>query len=229
MLCSKEIFDDSKYGICEDCYKKIVFTSDFKCCKLCGRPILKVDGYAKCTECHRYGRSFTRGYSCAVYEGVSERIVMDYKYNDKSYLYKVISEIMINKIIEENIDFDYILYTPIHITRRLVRGFNQTELIAKYIGEKTGKKLLDNLLVRKKMTKRLKKLSRTEREEELKSAFECNKDINIFASTVLLIDDIFTTGTTLDSCSEILIESGVADVKIITFAVKCNYDYNIYK
>lgn len=229
LICSKEIYDDSNYGLCEGCYEKIIFTSEFRCCKLCGRPILKLGEYESCSECQKHNRSFTLGYSCTIYEGISERLIMDYKYNDKSYLYKFISEIMIDKIEKEKIEFDYIIYTPIHISRRLVRGFNQTELIARYIGEKTKRRVLGNLIMRKKMTKRLKKLSRLQREEELKSAFELDKDIDISETSFLLIDDIFTTGTTLKSCSKLLLENGASDIKIITFAVKCNYDYNIYR
>ena len=81
----------------------------------------------------------------------------------------------------------------------------------------------------KKRTKRLKKLSRYEREEELSQAFKLNKNMDVGSASVLLIDDIITTGSTLNTCSRLLLENGVSSVKIITFAVKCNYDYNVYK
>lgn len=229
LSCSKEIYLSDYYGLCEDCYDEIVFTSKFRTCKMCGRPIYREGNYDSCLECQKHGRSFSSGYSCTVYEGLSERIIMAFKYNDKSYLYRLIADIMIEKIKSENISFDYIVYTPVHISRRLIRGFNQTKIIAEYIGDVLGVEVIDNLIIRSKMTKRLKKLTRNERIVELRNAFAFNDSIDISGDVILLIDDIFTTGSTLDACSEILLENCASEIKIITFAVKCNYDYNIYK
>lgn len=228
-VCSDEIYDNILYGMCEKCYDKLELTSNYKCCSLCGRPILTSSGYKHCIECQKYIRVFTSGYSCAIYDGLAEKIILDFKYNDKSYLFKLVSDFMIEKIIENNVEFDYIVYTPAHITRKLIRGFNQSQLIADHISKKTGKTLLHGIIKRKKRTKRLKNLSKREREEQLKDAFCFDGDIDLANCVILLVDDIFTTGSTLNSCSEILINNGACEVIIITFAVKCNYNYNNYK
>ena len=148
MLCSREIYDASYFGLCSQCYDKIAFTWDFSCCRLCGRPIYKFSDYSICNECARHPRDFIEGYSCSIYEGLSEKIMLDFKYKDKSYLHKLVADIMTSKIISENIDFDYILYVPSHFTRKLIRGFNQTELVAKEIAYSLDKELLNDFLIR---------------------------------------------------------------------------------
>ena len=136
----------------------------------------------------------------------------------KSY----IVEIMIDKLSIENINFDYILYVPLHKKRECKRGFNQSKIIANQLGKELGVEVLD-ILERSKNTRRLFELDEKERKQELKNVFKISKDIENYRNkNVLLIDDIFTTGSTVNEISKLLKLNGINEVYIFTFLTKVN-------
>ena len=136
----------------------------------------------------------------------------------KSY----IVEIMIDKLSIENINFDYILYVPLHKKRERKRGFNQSKIIANQLGKELGVEVLD-ILERSKNTRRLFELDEKERKKELKNVFKISKDIENYRNkNVLLIDDIFTTGSTVNEISKLLKLNGINEVYIFTFLTKVN-------
>lgn len=136
----------------------------------------------------------------------------------KSY----IVEIMIDKLSIENINFDYILYVPLHKKRERKRGFNQSKIIANQLGKELGIEVLD-ILERSKNTRRLFELDEKERKQELKNVFKISKDIENYTNkNILLIDDIFTTGSTVNEISKLLKLNGINEVYIFTFLTKVN-------
>ena len=136
----------------------------------------------------------------------------------KSY----IVEIMLDKLSIENINFDYILYVPLHKKRERKRGFNQSKIIANQLGKELGVEVLD-ILERSKNTRRLFELDEKERKKELKNVFKISKDIENYTNkNILLIDDIFTTGSTVNEISKLLKLNGINEVYIFTFLTKVN-------
>ena len=136
----------------------------------------------------------------------------------KSY----IVEIMLDKLSIENINFDYILYVPLHKKRERKRGFNQSKIIANQLGKELGIEVLD-ILERSKNTRRLFELDEKERKKELKNVFKISKDIENYTNkNILLIDDIFTTGSTVNEISKLLKLNGINEVYIFTFLTKVN-------
>ena len=136
----------------------------------------------------------------------------------KSY----IVEIMIDRLSIENINFDYILYVPLHKKRERKRGFNQSKIIANQLGKELGIEVLD-ILERSKNTRRLFELDEKERKKELKNVFKISKDIENYTNkNILLIDDIFTTGSTVNEISKLLKLNGINEVYIFTFLTKVN-------
>ena len=131
-------------------------------------------------------------------------------------------EIMIDKLSIENINFDYILYVPLHKKRERKRGFNQSKIIANQLGKELGIEVLD-ILERSKNTRRLFELDEKERKKELKNVFKISKDIENYTNkNILLIDDIFTTGSTVNEISKLLKLNGINEVYIFTFLTKVN-------
>lgn len=131
-------------------------------------------------------------------------------------------EIMIDKLSIENINFDYILYVPLHKKRERKRGFNQSKIIANQLGKELGVEVLD-ILERSKNTRRLFELDEKERKQELKNVFKISKDIENYTNkNILLIDDIFTTGSTVNEISKLLKLNGINEVYIFTFLTKVN-------
>jgi ComF family protein len=122
------------------------------------------------------------------------------------------------KIIDCQIDNSFILIpVPMHIKKKRKRGFNQSEEITKIISETTGIKL-STTLTKTKETKPQMELNRKERIENIKNCFAVNDKKEIENKTVLLLDDVYTTGSTMEECAKILKENGAKEVWGITVA-----------
>lgn len=124
---------------------------------------------------------------------------------------------------------DALVPVPVHISRKRLRGYNQAEVIAAGISGKTGIPMLNDLLYRRKKTVAQKVLNSEKRLENLKEAFTCDEapysyeDINIRFGRVLLVDDIYTTGSTMEGCTLALKKAGVREVGILSIASGFGY------
>ena len=209
------------------CFSNINFILDG--CIKCGKPIINysleeqsIDG---CSYCLNKSFYFDKVISCVEYTEISKKIVFGLKYNNKTYLSKYIATIMKEKLDLENIKFDYILFVPLHKKRLRQRGFNQAEKIAMDLSKIVDIPTVDNLS-RKYNTKRLYKLGKEERINELKNAFVIKENIiDLKNKNVLLVDDIFTTGSTVNEISKILKINGVNKVFVSTFLTRTDTFY----
>ncbi|MGL5507657.1 MAG: ComF family protein [Paraclostridium sp.] len=153
---------------------------------------------------------------------MSKIIIFGLKYYNKTYIRDYIVEIMIDKLNIENLNYDYIVYVPLHKKREKKRGFNQSKVIAKTLGRELNIEVLD-LVVRSKNTTRLFELDDKSRKQELKNAFELNDQIlKCKNKNILVIDDIFTTGSTVNEISKILKVNGVGNIYILTLLTRIN-------
>lgn len=138
----------------------------------------------------------------------------DYKFNGKNYLYKPFGGIMVDTIKKNDIYkyIDIIAYVPTHKRKEALRGYNQAELLASYISQSLNKPLLQNNLIKTKSTKDQSHLNRVDRIVNLKDSFQLRNNEEVEGKTILLVDDIITTGTTMEECSKILRKNGVKEV-----------------
>ncbi len=227
ILCNNPISKNTTYSMCKDCFNNINFILDG--CIKCGKPIinysLEEQSIEGCSYCLNKGFYFDKVISCVEYTEISKKIVFGFKYNNKTYLSKYIAIIMKEKLELENIKFDYILFVPLHKKRLRKRGFNQAEKIAKSLSGMIDVPVIDNIS-RKYNTKRLYKLGKEERINELKNAFIINNNIiNLKNKNVLLIDDIFTTGSTVNEISKVLKINGVNKIFVSTFLTRADTFY----
>lgn len=119
--------------------------------------------------------------------------------------------------IENMADFDFLVPIPIHTAKKRERGFNQSALIAKAIENEISVKMSEKLLTRTKYTITQTLLSKSERFENMKNVFKSSPEV--LGKSVLLIDDVLTTGATINSAAKILKESGAAIVGSATLAI----------
>ena len=160
---------------------------------------------------------------CLSYNKYLKEMVHDFKFNDKSYLYKPLGELMLKTIKEKRIfEMDLIAYIPIHRRKEAIRGYNQSELLATYIGEKLNLPLSKNNLVKSKWTKEQNTLNRIERYKNLKDSFAIRNPKEFAHKRILLVDDLITTGSTFNECTNLLVESGAKSVTCLALASSKN-------
>lgn len=227
ILCDSPIKKSNTYSMCKGCFNNVHFILDG--CIKCGKPIinysLEEQSLEGCSYCLKKSFYFDKAISCVEYNNFSKNIIFKFKYSSQTYMSKYIAEIMKQKLELENIKFDYILFVPLHKKRQNKRGFNQSEKIANNLGKLVDVPVLD-VLIRKQYTRRLYKLKKIDRQEELKNAFLIKKDEAIlFNKRILLVDDIFTTGTTVNEISKVLKLKGVDKVFVISMLTGSNDSY----
>lgn len=222
IICDNPIKATNTYSLCKDCFNELHFI--LYGCGKCGKPIinhnLERESLSDCSYCYNKNFYFDRAISCIEYNVVSKNLILDFKYKNKTYLCKYIAQIMKEKLEIENLDIDYILFVPLHKKRLKKRGFNQSEKIANELSNLTKIPVVD-CISRVKNTKKLYSLSKNQRQKELKNGFGVKNNINLIKNKkVILIDDIFTTGSTANEISKVLKLCCVSNIYILTLLTK---------
>ena len=176
--------------------------------------------YTRCKFCENKNFYFDRAISCIEYCDKSKVLVLSLKYYGNTYMSRYIGQVMRDKLEFEQLSADYIIPVPLHKKRMRIRGFNQAEKIASYLSECTNIPIID-CIKRNRNTKRLYALNKFQREKELKNAFEVKEDSEeIIGKRIILVDDIFTTGTTVNEISKKLKIYGVDEIIVLTFLTR---------
>ena len=197
-ICKESINHE---GICNDCWKKLKFITNPKC-KICGYPFEFHDEDINkdliCLKCLRKYPKFDKNISSLRYNEASKNIIIPFKHSS---------------------NFGYFLK---HFKRLIKRKYNQSALLAHTISKKTKKKYLP-VLKRIKFTESQGHLTTKERIKNVKNNFEINKKYKkiIIGKTALLIDDVITTGATINECARVLKNNGFSRVLVLTFCKVC--------
>ncbi len=209
--------------ICPSCARKLAYVRQPCCCK-CGRPLADMR-QEYCGDCRSAQHEFAQGRAVWIYQGHMRRILYRYKYgNRRDYAeffaaeaYRVYGGFIRTAGIEA------VIPVPLHKKRQKKRGYNQAELFAGRLCALCGVPLENRLLYRVKNTAPLKKLSAKERKNNLKKAFKVGKNI-VKLKRVLLVDDIYTTGSTLNAAAAVLKEAGVGEVYVLCISIGSGFD-----
>lgn len=176
--------------------------------------------YSRCKFCENKNFYFDRAISCIEYCDKSKVLVLSLKYYGNTYMSRYIAQVMRDKLEFEQLSADYIIPVPLHKKRMRTRGFNQAEKIASYLSDYTKIPIID-CIKRNRNTKRLYALNKFQREKELKNAFEVKDGSEeIIGKKIILVDDIFTTGTTVNEISKKLKIYGVDEIIVLTFLTR---------
>jgi len=208
-ICGKETFDAN---ICPECLKELSF-NDGITCTVCGR---KTQSRGICAECKYRLPVFKRAASAIIYDGNGKKLVLKFK-NGKAYLKDYFSSLLFEKL-KTFPDFDAIVNTPADGRTKFLRGYDQTFLLAKELAAKTGKPFLSGAVVKTRRTKSQKFLSQNERRDNLKGSFTVKKRKAVRGKTILIVDDVLTTGATADELSRVLLAAGAKTVYLATVA-----------
>ena len=217
MICDDIIQIKEPKWICKSCVGILEYVSE-PICEKCGVPT--EEEKSLCTSCVNKDFSFCRNYSPYEYEGAVRAIIHKFKYGNNPQFGKGFAKLIVDKYGKEFFsEIDILIGVPMHKKKIRKRGFNQADILATEIGKLTGVESSKKVLIRKKNTKAQSSLTPRARRNNLKDAFEVNKNIDIKSKNIMIVDDIYTTGSTLEACSAILLKNGAKVVNGLTLSV----------
>ncbi len=153
-------------------------------------------------------------YSVIEYEGLTRELMHRYKYSKATYLSVFFGNLLIEFILESGLKsrVDEIYYVPAHPSTESARGYNQCQLLADYIGKSLELPVSKDVLVKTSKSADQIGLSGVKRRENLQNVFQVVDRSFVEGKRILLVDDIITTGTTIDRCGEVLKKNGCAEL-----------------
>lgn len=192
---------EKQYFACNNCKIKLKYTSK---------------GLSLRKEANKY---YDYSYFSYAYEGFIRKIIINFKFYNKKYLCDFLSYQTAKDIQNFNVGkIDYIYYIPISLKRYFERGYNQSYLLAKCISKQVGIPIKRFGLIKIKNNQMQSSLSKSERLNNIKGVYKALFLDDIKGKTILLIDDIFTTGATINEASKVLKKAGAKKIIAITIA-----------
>lgn len=214
--CCEQPLDDTLHGaVCGRCWSAIPPPA-FPICAICGDalPTWRTDVVdTRCSRCRRRRRVITRGRSIAVYEGRLRDILQRLKYDGRRSVAKALGERMAAAGADVLEGADALVPVPLHWRRRYSRGFNQAEALAVHVGLPVMR-----AIVRTRRTVTQTDLPEPQRRQNVSGAFAIRRRARVQGLTLVLVDDVSTTGATLDACAGVLLDAGAKDVRALTAA-----------
>lgn len=207
---------------CPDCKPLLQVIKEPRC-KKCSKPIDN-DEKEYCFDCETKHFHYKKGYALWIYDNRMRKSIADFKYhNRKEYADFYVEEILKHySLFLIEIGVDALIPIPIHQSKLKTRGYNQAQILASKLGKELDILVINDLLIRDKRTLPQKGLNDKERLKNLIQAFSLDKeklktynDIN----KVVLVDDIYTTGSTIEACTNILQQNGVMEVYYISLCI----------
>ncbi|MEQ9620023.1 MAG: ComF family protein [Deltaproteobacteria bacterium] len=230
--CEKPLTGES--ALCGPCSGEIKFINELSSCALCGGPFgffsseesdnfLFAPGAGDeghlCGNCIRGKFSFKRARSVAVYEGRLRDMIHEFKYEGRLSLEGVLSRLLFDNSPCDPGEFDMVVPVPLHVNKLRQREYNQSAVMAMNLASRAGIRL--NLLsLRKTRDTRpqFELKNEEERRRNVRGAFKVKSGETLRGASILLVDDVFTTGSTSEECTRELLKSGASEVSVITLA-----------
>ncbi|MDR2779183.1 MAG: ComF family protein [Puniceicoccales bacterium] len=224
IICNKKVDGADYYNLCSSCIVKIQWITGNKC-SLCSRPMgdTEVTSGEKpiCIECKASPPNFKSSMSCWLHTGVGRDIILTLKYRNADFLKNDIATLLKNYCSEvrEFVANSLLVPVPIHYFRRVKRGYNQTEIIAHAIAKIVDSATVIDIL-KSKNKKSQTKLKYNERLLNIKDMFECSINSGDIPqdSKIVIVDDVLTTGSTLNECCRILQGAGFSNLHVLTLS-----------
>lgn len=155
-------------------------------------------------------------FSLYQYTGIIKNKICKFKFREGKYIGKTFGYLLTQKAKE--LEFDYIIPVPISFKRFMERGFNQSEIMASEISKRLSKKMIKNVLIKTKNNKRQSELHEKDRKSNVIGVYKVKNKTKIYGKIILLIDDVYTTGATINECAEVLKKAGAKKIIAITIA-----------
>ncbi len=221
-ICEATLTTASRIPVCSTCLNSLKPLTGVAC-RRCGRPFASAAAAAPqplCHLCRRNVYNFDLARSFAAYTDAMVRAIVLLKYHEVTPLGAWFATRLAELVVRdpEALAADVVVPVPLHVSRLRERGYNQAELIARPLAKRLGLPLRSYLLVRTRPRPEKLKLTRQERWRTVRGAYAMRTEAKIDKLRVLLVDDVFTTGATLDACARTLRRAGASKILGLTVA-----------
>ncbi len=210
-VCGREIFEGY---FCDRCKSELP-RNDGAACAHCGRALKVASEY--CTTCKNKITSVDKGRSVFVYSYPVDYLVRKFKYGNAAYLARLFADELVNVYYKAYFGADALCYVPMTARAEKARGYNQSRLLCEELSKRIDCRVID-ALVKVKDTPKQTKLKRSDRLKNLSDAFKVKDKEQIKGKTLLLVDDVTTTGATAEAIANKLKKAGASAVYLITVA-----------
>lgn len=207
-------------GICPKCLQltERLLVREPRCMK-CGKPV-RYKEQEFCSDCVRMKHSFDRGAGLWLHKNPVNQSIYQFKYHNQRFCAEYFAEQLVRQYQETIRGWapEVILPVPLHTRKRRSRGYNQAELLADELGRRLGIPVCKDLVRRVKFTSPQKILDSRKRKKNLERAFALSAPVRNLRR-VLVTDDIYTTGSTIDAVAKILKSAGIQKVYFLTVSI----------
>lgn len=224
MACGK-VLRQEEDGVCSVCRYTLPLISGNRC-MICSKQIKESEVY--CRDCSKKKHIYEAGYALWSYNDISRRIIADIKYSGHRESINFISDELAYHVgmLCRVWKVEVVIPVPLHKKKLRLRGFNQAAVIAEAFAHKLNLRYIDDVLLRTRNTKPQKRFDDSGRVCNLKNAFEVNCRVlekygNI--ESAILLDDIYTSGSTIDECAKALKSAGIKKVFFICLCIGDGY------
>ncbi len=205
--------------LCDACAGRIEYVRAPRC-EACSQPFSGQMAEFTCPNCRGEAFSFDCAVAVTLSRGPVRDMVHRLKYAREIWLARVLGGILVHGLRDERLEgmaFDGIVPVPLHPRRLREREFNQASLLAAELARASGIPVIE-ALARHRYTTTQTRLDRNARRQNLRDAFILRKNADVTDNNLLLVDDVLTTGSTLDACAAVLLEGGAGSVRALTVA-----------
>ncbi len=190
-------------------------------CQKCKRSIIHSNIFLNQLDLYRNNDIFIdEHFYLFSYTGIIREKILQYKFDDKAYLANTIYEFFMNneKLYRFLKKYDIIIPIPISSSRKRERGYNQSELLTKKLNELVNIHIETKVLKKEKNNQPQSSLNKLQRKENVKNVYKVQNELKISNKYILLLDDVYTTGSTANECAKILKQAGGKEVGVLTIA-----------
>ncbi len=207
--------EKEQFFLCSECEATLEFLTG-NICEICG----SIKEANRCKTCETNTFSFDKACSVFHFNKVVQNLIHELKYSEMTKAAKYLGEFAVEYLCKfqpfKNVDI--IMPVPLHKVKKRARGFNQAEFLTKEIAKKMNRQHIPNLVLRKKFTKTQTKLKKEQRQINVSKAFVLNPKFDVAQKNILIVDDVFTTGSTVNAISKLLKNNEVSKIYVLTIA-----------